>query len=165
MILENIKVDLKKIYRKGAVGGTFDIFHKGHERLLTFAAKMCYFLIVGVTSDSFVKLYKNREVDKFEIRVKNLRNFLKNFQDETKIEIIEINDKYGPSVEMPDLEAIFVTLDTVETAFEINEIRMRNHLKPLEIVIVPKLLAEDGNFISSSRIRAGEIDREGKKLK
>lgn len=164
MSLGNIKVELKKTYNKGAVGGTFDEFHAGHERLLTFAAKMCKKLIVGVTSDEFVKKHKDHDVESFDTRVERVKRFLEVFKEESYFEVIKIEDKYGPAIEDPELESIFVTIDTIESAFEINKIRREKGLKVLEIVIVPMVIAECGGFISSSRIRSGEIDRNGKKL-
>jgi len=121
--LENIKVELKRTYNKGAVGGTFDEFHIGHERLLTFAVKMCKKVIVGVTSDEFVKKYKGHEVESFDVRVERVKRFLKSFKEEACFEVIKIEDKYGPTTEDQELESIFVTMNTVESAFEINKIR------------------------------------------
>ncbi|MBO3762726.1 MAG: pantetheine-phosphate adenylyltransferase [Candidatus Brockarchaeota archaeon] len=164
MSLENIKVELKKTYNKGAVGGTFDEFHVGHERLLIFAAKMCKKVIVGVTSDEFVKKYKSHDIESFNIRVEIIKRFLENLKEESCFEVIKIENKYGPTIEDPKLEAIFVTMDTVESAFEINKIRREKGFKALEIIIVPMVFAENGGFVSSSRIRSGEIDRNGKKL-
>lgn len=164
MSIENIKVELKKTYNKGAVGGTFDEFHVGHERLLTFAAKMCKKIIVGVTSDDFVKKYKDHNVESFNIRMERVKRFLENLKEESYFEIVVLEDKYGPAIEDRELESIFVTMDTLESAFEINKIRRKNGLNSLEIIIVPMVIAEDGGFVSSSRIRSGEIDRYGKKL-
>lgn len=164
MSLENIKVELKKIYSKGALGGTFDEFHKGHERLLTFAAKMCKKVLVGVTSDEFVRKYKGHNVEALNIRLERVKHFLENFKDETSFEIVKIDDKYGPAIEDPELESIFVTVNTIESAFEINMIRREKNLKTLEVVIVPMVVAECGGFISSSRVKSGEINRDGKKL-
>jgi pantetheine-phosphate adenylyltransferase len=40
--------------------------------------------------------------------------------------------------------------------------RVRRGLKPVEIISVELVKAEDGSPVSSTRIRAGEIDRTGK---
>jgi pantetheine-phosphate adenylyltransferase len=48
---------------------------------------------------------------------------------------------------------------------EINEVRSEKGIKPLIIVTVDMIKAEDGNPVSSSRIRTGEIDPQGKLLK
>jgi pantetheine-phosphate adenylyltransferase len=155
--------EVKKIYNKGAIGGTFDLFHVGHEKFLSYAAKVCKKLIVGVTSDDFAKKYKTHQVESFNERVENVKKFLKNFEKETNFEIVKLEDKYGPAIEDKELEALFVTINTLQSAIEINRIRKEVGLNALEIVILPLVLAEDGKVISSTRIRAGEIDRNGKK--
>ena len=156
--------EAKKIYNKGAVGGTFDLFHVGHEKFLSYAAKMCKKLIVGVTSDEFAKKYKTHQVESFNERIENVKKFLKNFEKERDFERVKLEDKYGPAIEDKELEVIFVTINTLQSAIEINRIRKENGLNALEIVILPLVLAEDGKAISSARIRAGEIDKNGKRL-
>ena len=48
---------------------------------------------------------------------------------------------------------------------QINEIRISNHLDPLRIIVVEIAKAADGQPISSTRIRNGEIDEKGKILR
>ena len=50
------------------------------------------------------------------------------------------------------------------TAEEINEKRIQNMKKPLEIIQIPFILAKDGFPISSTRIANKEIDTEGNVL-
>ena len=56
---------------------------------------------------------------------------------------------------------IIVSEETLPTALEINEIRKEKGWQPLEIEMIPFVYFKDGNVISSTRIRKGEIDREG----
>lgn len=157
----NLKVPILRRYARGALAGTFDFFHVGHKRFIKFGVEMCEKLLIGVTSDEFARATKGRGVEPFETRVENVISFLKSFYTPEKIEIIKIDDPFGPATEDEKLEALFVTMDTIHNGLLINDERRKNGLKPLDIIIVPKLMARDGGFISSSRIRLGEIDHEG----
>ena len=47
-------------YKRGAVGGTFDILHIGHKHLLETTFRISDEVIIGVSSDNFVnKLQPN----------------------------------------------------------------------------------------------------------
>ena len=81
-----------------------------------------------------------------------------------KIRVVVLEDTFGPALEDKILEAIFVTVDTVENALKLNQARRQAGLRPLEVVIVPKVLAQAGGFVSSTRIRAGEIDADGRSI-
>lgn len=50
-----------KTYYVGFVCGFFDIIHKGHIDILKFAKEHCEFLIVGVGTDEFMYIRKNRQ--------------------------------------------------------------------------------------------------------
>ncbi len=75
-----------------------------------------------------------------------------------------IKDKYGPSIR-GEFDAIVISPETKPTAEEINDKRRQNMKKPLKIVQIPFVLANDGAHISSSRIRKKEIDENGRILK
>ncbi len=149
-------------YRKVALGGTFDQFHKGHAILIEKALEVGDTLVIGLTSDEMLKANpKDHFVAKFEERREELLNFLTNFGALKRVKIISLNDPYGPTLCDEELDALIVSYETSDRGGEINELRRRRGLKPLKLVVIGAVLADDGLPISSTRIRRGEIDREG----
>ncbi|WP_298501983.1 phosphopantetheine adenylyltransferase [uncultured Methanobrevibacter sp.] len=144
-------------YNKVAVGGTFDKFHDGHKKLLSTAFEIAESLEIGVTSDEFGGL--KGDIDSCQERMDNLKSF---FKDKSNFVIIPLDDPYGTTIYDDSFEAIVVSEETEPTAVEINEIRVSKGMKPLDIVVVSFVLAYDGIPISSTRIRRGEINKNGK---
>ena len=143
-------------YSKVAVGGTFDKFHDGHKKLLSTAFEIGDRVESGVTSDAFGGL--KGDIDSCEERMENLKHF---FADKSDFAIVSLDDPYGTTIYDGDFEAIVVSEETEPTAVEINDIRISKGMKPLDIVVVSFVLAYDGNPISSTRIRRGEINQNG----
>lgn len=143
-------------------GGTFDLLHKGHREFLRFAFLKGKKVIIGLTSDKFIQ-NKKEQTELYSKRKVALEEFLKleGFQD--RGEIIPINDLFGPTL-LPSFraEAIVVSKEAKKGAELINLKRQEKGLPPLQILVAPQVLTEDGGLISSSRIRNGEINREGK---
>ena len=78
--------------------------------------------------------------------------------------IIPIDNPYGITLIDKEIEALVVSYETANRAREINTLREGRGLKPLKIMIIDMVLADDDIPISSTRIRKGEIDRNGKLL-
>ncbi|MGB9636146.1 MAG: inosine/xanthosine triphosphatase [Thermoplasmata archaeon] len=142
------------------VGGTFDIFHKGHEALLQKAFEVAERVLIGITTDAFASL--KGQIRPFEERKKGVSEFVSQFKKE--FEIIPLEDPYGITLEK-GLDILVVSSETLSRAREINRMRMQKGLKKLKIVVVKRVLAEDLFPVSSTRIRNGEINRLGKRLK
>ncbi|MDO8601222.1 MAG: phosphopantetheine adenylyltransferase, partial [bacterium] len=70
---------------------------------------------------------------------------------------------FGPTLK-EDFNYIVVSPETYDTAVLINQERQKLNKKPMEIVRIEFVLAQDGKPISSTRIFKGEIDGEGKLL-
>ena len=147
------------------VGGTFDLLHKGHRTLLEEAFKVADRVLIGLTTDEFAEKLHNHHFDPFKRRYENLKRFLEEGGYSDRAEIIPINDPYGPTVENGDIEGIIVSEETEPRADEINRLRAERGLRPLLVFCIKMVLAEDGKPISSTRIRRGEIDRDGRVLK
>ncbi len=144
--------------KKVVVGGTFEFLHKGHRELLKKAFEIGDYVLIGVTSDNF----KSECTVGFEKRVAKVKEFVNNFNK--PYEIVKIEDKYGPTLSQ-DFDVIVVSPETMKTAEEINMLRLKNGLKKMDIVKIPIFYAEDLLPISSRRIRNGEIDEGGRRLK
>ena len=145
-------------YNRVAVGGTFDKFHYGHRSLIAKAFEIGKSVEIGVTSNAFAGL-KEGDIDHCEVRMTNLNNFLQG--DHENFHISRLDDAYGPTVVDPDFDAIVVSEETEPNALKINDIRVEKGMKPLDIVVVKFVLADDGIPISSTRIRKGEINKKG----
>lgn len=148
------------MYDKVAVGGTFDKFHDGHKKLLSTAFEIGNQVEIGVTSDAFGGL--KGDIDSCKERMSNLRMF---FSNKSNFHVVSLDDPYGTTIYDADFDAIVVSEETEPTAVKINEIRVSKGMNPLDIVVVSFVLAEDGNPISSTRIRRGEINKNGLILK
>jgi len=152
----------RRLFRLACLGGTFEILHAGHRKLLDEAFKYSDYVLVGLTSDELAsKLGKLYDVSLYMDREKKLKAYLES-KYKGRYSIVKLDDVYGIATDIAELEAIFVTEETSVRAEEINRIRASKGLKPLEVVIVPMVLAEDGKPISSTRIKMGEIDSEGR---
>jgi cytidyltransferase-like protein len=149
-------------FKVAAVGGTFDLLHKGHRQLLETAFKVGDRVVIGLTEDSFVKrLHKPHKVEDYAVRESELRKFLNDRSLLSKAEIVPLRDRYGPSVNDGEIEALIVSRRSESYSDQINKIRRSKGLQPLEIVSIDMVLAQDRVPISTTRIRRGRIDREG----
>lgn len=149
-----------------AVGGTFDSLHVGHQALLKKAFEVGNHVFIGVCSDNLVKrLRKSHKVATYEKRLNDLKSFLRKHDVMDRAEIIALHDSYGITVSNKRLDGIVVSRETEARAYEINEKRRAKGLKPLEIIVVEMVMAEDSVSISTTRIRRKEIDRGGRVAK
>jgi pantetheine-phosphate adenylyltransferase len=155
-----------KKFKKVAVGGTFDKLHRGHKTLLDKAFEVGDKVVIGLSSDEFVsKMGKPHETASYNERRKELETYLKELGWLGRAEIVQLNDPFGLTISGKGLEALVVSKETQKTAEKINEKRQGAGLAPLEIVAVNMVPAENNVPISTTRIRSGEIDRNGLMLK
>jgi len=152
-------------FRKVAVGGTFDELHRGHKVVLTKALEIGERVLIGLTSDELVqKMGKPHVTANYAERLKGLYEFLSNLGLESRAEVVTLDDPYGSSIRDPDIQALVVSEETKPAAIKINERRQQACLLPLEIVVVHMVPSQNCSPISTTRIRRGEMDREGRLL-
>ena len=155
-----------KRFRKVAVGGTFDELHKGHRILLTKAFEIGKHVVIGLCTDEFVKkMNKPHVTAPYEERLRELLTFLKESNLSDKAEIIPLTNPYGNTLVDTCIEALVVSEETEKIALKINQKRNQVRLPLLTIVTISMVPAENYKPISTTRIREGEIDREGHLLK
>ena len=148
-----------------ATGGTFDEIHVGHIALLSKSFEVGRHVIIGVSSDEFAAKRGKKLNHVYEQRVANLKKMIKRKFDDASYEIAKLDGDFGPAVTSSDVGALVASAETKVKGKALNDIRAKKGLKPVEIISVELLKAEDGKPISSTRIRAGEIDSRGRLLK
>ena len=150
-------------YRSVAVGGTFDILHVGHEKLLAKAFELGELVFVGVTGDRLVfKLNKDHPVRKFAVRQRDLRRLLRARGWLRRARITELRDPFGPATRRKRLDALVVSEETRANGLRLNALRRNRGLKPLRVFVVRMVKTKDGLLLSDTRIRRGEVNPQGK---
>ena len=156
---------LKK-YECVAMGGTFDILHNGHIELLKRSFEIGKFVIIGLTSDNLVKeKLKKRIINSFRVRKLNLIEMIHSEVGSTLYEITKLEEEFGPLMFSDKVECMVASTETSYKGAKVNKIRTSMGLTTIDIVSVELKLAQDGLPISSSRIRANEIDHHGNLLR
>ncbi|MDD1719004.1 MAG: phosphopantetheine adenylyltransferase [Methanoregulaceae archaeon] len=147
---------------KVMVGGTFDPFHAGHRRLISRSFELAGsrgHVVIGLTTDRFA-LGKSHPVRSFHEREKRLTGFIEESGFSAAWSIEPLDDRFGSSIE-DDFDALVVSEETLPTAMEINRLRRSKGKPKVDIHQISCVLAEDGHWISSTRIYRGEIDEHG----
>jgi pantetheine-phosphate adenylyltransferase len=161
---------MKYKYERICFGGTFDLpLHKGHRELIEKAFSSARFCVIGLTTDRFVKMSEKKEselIKRYSQRRSSLMAHLNIKGYDGRYAILPLESRYEPSMLKDEkyCDAIAVSMETFPVAMEINRFREKNGLKPLGIIQIDMVLAEDGIKISSLRIRHGEIDGDGNLL-
>jgi pantetheine-phosphate adenylyltransferase len=157
-----IAITLK--FRNVATGGTFDEIHIGHIALLSKAFQSGEHVIIGVSSDEFARKRGKKIRHSYQERVANLRKAIAAEFGTVSYEIAELDADFGPAVVSTEVGALIASSETQSKATILNEMRTRRGLDPVQVISVKLVKAKDGFPVSSTRIRAGEIDRRGNKV-
>lgn len=144
-----------------AMGGTFDIIHKGHLTLLTKAFSISSNVIIGLTSDELAEKRGKKTLNDYKKRFETLTNIIKTNFPNHLFQISKLDNDFGPAVLEENVQALVVSNETGNQGEILNQLRKEKNLTPVKIVIVPMVLAYDGNRISTTRIKNSEIDIDG----
>ena len=147
-----------------AMGGTFDIIHRGHLTLLSTAFEISEKVIIGLTSDEFVQKKGKNPIHKYDERLKNLTSIIFKKFPNSYFEISQLNNDFGPAVLQKEVQALVVSDETKNQGDILNKLRSERNLSSVEVIVVPMSLAKDGERISTTRIKNSEIDSEGNLL-
>lgn len=149
-------------YSYSALGGTFDHLHAGHHAFLRFSLAHSSRLILGLADGKLLqtKAYRHH-IQSYEERQKELEKFFSEENRLKDVEIVRLLDPFGPTATDPSLEALFITPMTMQGVPGIQEARAQRGLSPLAVETAAMVLDKQGEHLSSTRIRAGEVARDG----
>uniref|UniRef100_A0A8D8S0P4 Bifunctional coenzyme A synthase n=1 Tax=Cacopsylla melanoneura TaxID=428564 RepID=A0A8D8S0P4_9HEMI len=153
------------IYTHSVLGGTFDRLHAGHKILLSEAVlRSSRKVTVGVTDGPMLYTKKLFElIQPCEYRKQNVLEFLQDIDSSLEYDVVSITDMYGPTKDDPNFENLIVSAETQGGGDKVNELRIANNLKPMDVVSVPLLPSEEKvdeveeDKVSSSNLRMREL--------
>jgi pantetheine-phosphate adenylyltransferase len=144
-----------QILNKVGMGGTFDHLHEGHKLLISTALSVSKKVVIGLTSESLLKKKKFfSKMQSYDDREDAIISYVSETSDLSRVEIMKLEDPYGPPIHEKDYEGIIVSEETYQNALTINKMRETNGFKPMIIIVIPILKDSNSNKISSTAIRA-----------
>ena len=164
--------------RTAVLGGTFTPLHAGHRALLHRALQTASHdgagpghVLVGLTSTDLARRTRSDPshadlLGPFDERRAALSAELDELSAAytASYGVVRIEEPAGPAATREDVAALVVSPEASaqRRAHRLNRDRVADGLRPLEVYTPPFVVAEDGDRISSTRIRDGEIDRYGR---
>ncbi len=147
-----------------ATGGTFDVVHEGHAALLAESFAVADRVVVGLAGDGFAARRGKSPANGYAARRAALDALMRGRFGAARYDIRELDGEFGPAALEGNVEALVASEETAGRGAELNRLRRARGLPPVEVVVVPMVLAHDGRRISSTRVRNGEIDARGGQL-
>ncbi|MBP2147180.1 pantetheine-phosphate adenylyltransferase [Methanofollis sp. W23] len=145
------------------VGGTFSPLHAGHKKLISRSFELAGpdgLVVLGLSSDNFAGR-KSHPVTTYEARKEALETYIQSLGTTARWEVEPLYDRYGSALDV-DFDILVVSEETLPVGLEINKLRRAKGREMVEIHQIACVLAEDGRWISSTRIIRGEIDDAGR---
>ena len=147
-----------------ATGGTFDYVHRGHLALLDRAFGVARRVVIGVTSDGLAARRGKSPSSPYSERSAAVGALASSRYPGRQFAVSRLDDVFGPAVLERRVGALVVSAETEPQGAALNGLRAAAGLPPVEVVVVPMVAAQDGARISTTRMRGGEIDGEGRML-
>lgn len=164
--------------RTAVLGGTFTPLHAGHRALLHRALQTASHdgagdghVVVGLTTTELARQTRSdprhaEMLGPFDERHAALEAELAELSAaySASYEVVRIENTAGPAATRGDVDVLVVSPEAKaqRRAHRLNRERAADGLRPLEVYTPPFVVAEDGDRISSTRIRNGEIDTYGR---
>jgi len=112
-------------------------------------------VVIGLTSDNLLTKKKfHSKIENYQKRLEFLKFYISETSELSRVEIVKLEDPYGPPINEADYEGIIVSQETYQGALNINQIRKEKGFKPLIIIVIPLIYDKNKNKISSTSIRA-----------
>lgn len=148
-------------FRRLVLAGTFDRFHQGHAKFIKKSLLQTDFASCGICTD-WISREKgfSSSLQPFKQRTLAVKRFLKINSLGQKTQIFKLNDPFGPAIKQ-NFDAVAATEESFKGVQQLNQRRKAQGKKPLPVFLVDLVLSQDKKRISSTRIRAGQINRQG----
>jgi len=160
-------MDSFNLWTCACTGGTYGPLHEGHKKVFRYAFLLAKNLAIRLTTDEYLS----------GISKKNLRELIPPYKERFETLCEYLNQLYRGRFEILPLDtredctkcvygnetmAMVVGGDSLVKAHKINLRRRESGLFEVDILGVPAELSELGERISSTDIRKGKINREGR---
>ena len=119
-------------------------------------------VVIGLATSSLVTREGKKGIKSYAARKRQLEEYLTKNYPRRSYTIRPLSQPLGEIGDRRDIDVVVVSEETFQRAIDANFHRLENKLKPLAVYVIPMENAEDMQRISSTRIRAGEINEEGK---
>ncbi|GKT36798.1 hypothetical protein ADUPG1_009699 [Aduncisulcus paluster] len=149
-------------FNKVALGGTFDRLHDGHRALLSAAVHLTKddgSIVVGIASGSLLSKKEHKKlIQPIEKRIFSAKSYLHAVSESKPIKIIPtpLYDRTGSLVTDPEIDCLIASEETASAIGFIDSERKKKFFPDLTYAIIPILMNEHGQKISSS-LKRGEV--------